>query len=68
MADGKTREIRAPEQDRFKFNEFLELISKRGLEKGTYLMDVSGDGQVKLSRYKKYWVQRNELLTEEKDQ
>ena len=49
------------EQDRFELTKLCDLIKEKGLPKGLYLMDVGPDKTAKFSRFKRYWITKEEM-------
>jgi len=65
MPSDKTNNLKA-DQDRFTPEELSEVMLTRKLGRGNYMLDIADDGTAKISRIKKYWVQKVELISENK--
>ncbi len=48
-------------QDKYTKAEFMEALSKCQLSKGQFVLDVDESENIKLSKIKKYWIQKEDF-------
>ena len=49
-------------QDTYTASELGKIFTEQGLEKGQYQLDVGEDRNIKFSRVKKQWIQKDDIV------